>query len=42
MKMKRRKILGCNLGLRKMVVVLVVLNMCWGEGVIPIPTYIYI
>jgi hypothetical protein len=40
--MKKRKNLGlgCNLGLRKMVVVLVVLF--WGEGVIPIPTYIYI
>ena len=29
--MKKRKIFGYDLGLRKMVVVLVVLNMCWGE-----------
>jgi hypothetical protein len=30
--MKKRKNMGCNEGLRKMGVLLVVLNMCWGEG----------
>ena len=30
--MKKRKNVGCNLGLRKVVVVFVVLNMCWGSG----------
>ena len=29
--MKKRKNLGCNYGPRMMVVVLVVLNLCWGE-----------
>ena len=30
--MKKRKNMGCNVGLRKMGVLLVVLNMCLGEG----------
>jgi hypothetical protein len=30
--MKKQEIMGCNVGLRKMGVLLAVLNMCWGVG----------